>query len=43
MFMETLKNIVKTLVTMLIFISEVELIAPDNKMKKYIKLILGLF
>lgn len=42
MFMETLKNIVTTLVTMLIFISAVELIAPDDKMKKYIKFILGL-
>lgn len=42
MFIETLKNIVITLVTMLIFISAVELIAPDNKMKKYIKFILGL-
>lgn len=42
MFIETLKSIVITLVTMLIFISAVELIAPDNKMKKYIKFILGL-
>jgi stage III sporulation protein AF len=42
MFIETLKNIVITLVTMLLFISAVELIAPDNKMKKYIKFILGL-
>lgn len=42
MFIETLKNIVITLVTMLIFISAVELIVPDNKMKKYIKFILGL-
>lgn len=42
MFIETLKNIVTTLVTMLIFISAVEIIAPDDKMKKYIKFILGL-
>ncbi|OOM80995.1 stage III sporulation protein SpoIIIAF [Clostridium puniceum] len=42
MFIETLKNIVITLVTMLIFISAVELISPNNKMKKYIKFILGL-
>jgi stage III sporulation protein AF len=42
MFIGTLKNIVITLVTMLIFISAVELIAPNNKMKKYIKFILGL-
>ena len=42
MFIETLKNIVITLVTVLIFISAVELISPNNKMKKYIKFILGL-
>ena len=42
MFMETLKNIVITLVTVLIFISAVELVTPNNKMKKYIKFILGL-
>lgn len=42
MFMDTLKNIVINLVTVLIFISAVELIAPDNKMKKYIKFVLGL-
>lgn len=42
MFIEALKNIVITLVTMLIFISAVELIMPDNKMRKYIKFILGL-
>ncbi|WP_202127898.1 stage III sporulation protein AF [Clostridium sp. C2-6-12] len=40
--METLKSIVITLVTMLVFISAVEIITPDNKMKKYIKFILGL-
>lgn len=42
MFIETLKSIVVNLVTVLIFISAVELIAPNNKMKKYIKFILGL-
>lgn len=42
MFIETLKSIVVNLVTVLIFISAVELIAPNNKMKKYIKFTLGL-
>ncbi|EHI99738.1 stage III sporulation protein AF [Clostridium sp. DL-VIII] len=42
MFIETLKSIVINLVTVLIFISAVELMAPDNKMKKYIKFVLGL-
>lgn len=42
MFMDTLKNIVITLVTVLIFISAVEILAPNNKMKKYIKFALGL-
>ena len=42
MFIETLKNIVITLATVLIFISAVELITPNNKMKKYIKFVLGL-
>jgi len=42
MFMETIKNIVITLVTVLIFISAVEIMSPNNKMKKYIKFILGL-
>lgn len=42
MFIDTLKNIVITLVTILIFISAVELIAPNNKMKKYVQFILGL-
>lgn len=40
--METLKSFVTTLVTVLIFISAVELLAPNNKMKKYIKFVLGL-
>lgn len=42
MFMEALKNIVITLVTVLIFISAIEILAPNNKMKKYIKFALGL-
>lgn len=42
MFIEALKNIVITLVTVLIFISAVEILAPNNKMKKYIKFALGL-
>lgn len=41
MFIETLKNFVTTLVTALIFMSAIELIAP-NKMKKYVKFVLGL-
>lgn len=40
--MEALKNIVITLVTVLIFISAVELLIPNNKMKKYINFVLGL-
>lgn len=42
MFMNELKGLVTTLVSILIFISAVELVAPNNKMKKYIKFILGL-
>ena len=42
MFIDTLKNIVITLVTILIFISAVELISPNNKMKKYVQFVLGL-
>lgn len=41
-FIETLKGLVTTLTSMLIFIGAIEIIAPDNKMKKYIKFILGL-
>lgn len=41
MFMEALKKFVITLVTVLIFMSAVEMIAP-SKMKKYIKFVLGL-
>lgn len=40
--METLKGVVATLTAVLIFISAVEIIAPDNKMKKYISFVLGL-
>ncbi|MBW6410943.1 stage III sporulation protein AF [Clostridium weizhouense] len=40
--MDTLKGFAITLVTVLIFITSVELIAPNNSMKKYLKFILGL-
>lgn len=40
--MEELKEFVITLVTMLILMTAVELIAPDNNMKKYLKFVLGL-
>lgn len=40
--METLKEFVITLVTTMILITAVELIAPDNSMKKYLKFVLGL-
>lgn len=40
--METLKGFVITLVTTMILITAVELIAPDNSMKKYLKFVLGL-
>lgn len=40
--METLKEFVITLVTTMILITAVELIVPDNSMKKYLKFVLGL-
>lgn len=40
--MEALKSLVITLTTVLIFISAVELIAPKNKIKKYVSFVLGL-
>ncbi len=40
--MELLNKFVITLVTILIFITAVEMIAPDNSMKKYLKFVLGL-
>lgn len=40
--MEKLKALVTTLTTVLIFISAVEILAPDKKMKKYISFVLGL-
>lgn len=40
--METLRGFVITLVTTMILITAVELIAPDNSMKKYLKFVLGL-
>ena len=39
--MEEIKGFVITLVTMLILISAIELISPDNGMKKYIRFVLG--
>ncbi|MDO5039887.1 stage III sporulation protein AF [Clostridium sp.] len=40
--MDLIKNFVIILVTLLIFISAIEIIAPDNSMKKYVKFVLGL-
>ncbi|MBX7286951.1 stage III sporulation protein AF [Clostridium chauvoei] len=40
--METLTNFVVTLVTMIILMIAIELIAPDNSIKKYLKFVLGL-
>lgn len=39
--MEEIKNFVITLVSMIILITAIELIAPDNSMKKYVKFVLG--
>ena len=41
-FIESLKGLVTTLTSMLVFIGAIEIIATVNKMKKYIKFILGL-
>lgn len=40
--MEYLNNFIITLVATMIFMTSIELIAPDNSMKKYIKFVLGL-
>lgn len=40
--MELIKDYVIILATMIILISAIELIAPDNSMKKYLKFVLGL-
>lgn len=40
--MEELRGFVTTLVTMLILMTAIELVAPDNSMKKYLKFVLGL-
>ena len=40
--MEEIKGFVITLVTMLILMTAIEFIAPDNNMKKYLKFVLGL-
>ncbi|MFT8348285.1 stage III sporulation protein AF [Clostridium saccharoperbutylacetonicum] len=42
MFIDVLKNIVITIVTVLIFISAVEIMVPNDKMKKYVNFVLGL-
>ena len=40
--MEYIKSFIETLVTILILFSAIELISPNNSMKKYIKFVLGL-
>lgn len=40
--MEHISKFIITIVTTMIFMSAVEIIAPDNSMKKYIKFVLGL-
>ena len=40
--MELIKGFVTTLVTTLIFITAIELVGPDNSMKKYLKFVMGL-
>lgn len=39
--MEYLNNFIITLVATMIFMTSIEIIAPDNSMKKYIKFVLG--
>lgn len=40
--MDLIKGFVTTLVTTLIFITAIELVGPDNSMKKYLKFVMGL-
>lgn len=40
--MEEIKGFVITIVTMLILMTAIELISPDNNMKKYLRFVLGL-
>lgn len=40
--MEMFKSFITTLVTTLIFITAIELVGPDNSMKKYLKFVMGL-
>ena len=40
--MEYINNFVITLVATMIFMTAVDIISPDNSMKKYIKFVLGL-
>ena len=39
--MDEIKGFIITLVSMIILISAIELISPDNSMKKYLKFVLG--
>ena len=41
MIIDTLKELTTNIAVMLVFISAVEIISPDNKMKKYISFVLG--
>lgn len=40
--MESIKGFIITLVTMLVLMSAIEIITPDNSIKKYLKFVLGL-
>ncbi|WP_194190291.1 stage III sporulation protein AF [Clostridium chrysemydis] len=40
--MDLLKSFIITLITIIIFISAVELVLPDNSFKKYVKFVMGL-
>ena len=42
MIIDTLKELTTNIAVMLVFISAVEIISPDNKMKKYISFVLGI-
>ena len=39
--MNEIKGFIVTLISMIILISAIELISPDNSMKKYLKFVLG--
>ena len=40
--MEYIKGFIITLITMIVFMTAIEIIAPENTMKKYVKYVLGL-